>query len=336
MNLSEFIQLMYDYIGNETRKDKFTVYIFSVLEGSPKEGDDPNEVDDNGKFNPVYPMDESAQRKIFNGTRKIGRDVAAKVVRHYNPTDFLDAVYAIDDEGPKEQLVETLDNYGFKTSTNKVDEYCADIFLRLMKNISEGQNEVLSDQIKPRDSKGKPISEVALPTAYIADGKLHVGGDTIDLPEHMKVSDQIGDEEQPYIKALCDAFSDALKTKVTPENINTLPKHYQREFNDQRNYYNSAMWVQHSVRDIYPDGGDDQFQILKEDAYEGIKETYFGTYENGYERLTHVLIKITSTTLDKSVLSHIKNLIGNLEKKGLCHILVNDGTIVSWVDPDAE
>ena len=59
-----------------------------------------------------------------------------------------------------------------------------------------------------------------------------------------------------------------------------------------------------------------------------------GDYENGCERLRQVLIKITSTTLDKSTLSHIKNLIGNLEKKGLCHLLVNDNVIHSWVNID--
>ena len=31
------------------------------------------------------------------------------------------------------------------------------------------------------------------------------------------------------------------------------------------------------------------------------------------------------------ILSQMRNLIGNLEKKGICHILVNDGTIESWV-----
>ena len=87
---------------------------------------------------------------------------------------------------------------------------------------------------------------------------------------------------------------------------------------------------------MYGDG-ENQFQILKEDAYEGIKETYFvENYKNGNERLNAVMIKITSTTLDKSTLAHIKNLIGNKEKKGICHILVNDGVIVSWVDIDAE
>ena len=32
----------------------------------------------------------------------------------------------------------------------------------------------------------------------------------------------------------------------------------------------------------------------------------------------------------------VKNLIGNLEWLGIVHILVNDKTIVSWVDPYEE
>lgn len=48
-------------------------------------------------------------------------------------------------------------------------------------------------------------------------------------------------------------------------------------------------------------------------------------------RLNAVLEKVTSTSLDRSILSQMRNLIGNLEKKGICHILVNDGTIESWV-----
>lgn len=327
--------MMYAFIGNKTGKAIFTVYLFSVLEGAPKDGDDPECIDNSGKFNPIFAMDESAQRKIFNGSLQLGKDTASKIVRHFNDTDFIDAVYELESK-QKELLVGKLKEYGFITNTDKVDDYCADLFLQLMKALSEGTDYVAPDQVKPRDSKGRPISAVALPTAYVADGKLHVGGDTIDLPEHMEISEKIGADEQPYILAICEAFSDALGKNVTPDTIDSLPKRYQRDFKDQRNYYNNAMWLQHSVRDMYPDGGEDQFRILKEDAYEGIKETYYGRYENGYERLTHVLIKITSTTLDKSVLTHIKNLIGNLEKKGLCHILVNDGTIVSWVDPDAE
>ena len=59
--------------------------------------------------------------------------------------------------------------------------------------------------------------------------------------------------------------------------------------------------------------------------------TYRKRYDNGYDRLIAVLEKITNTTVDLSTLNQIRNLIGNMEKKGICHILVNDGTIKSWV-----
>ena len=49
-----------------------------------------------------------------------------------------------------------------------------------------------------------------------------------------------------------------------------------------------------------------------------------------------VLKKISDIQLTKSKLMLIKNLIGNLERLGIVHILVNDETIPSWVDPYEE
>ena len=46
--------------------------------------------------------------------------------------------------------------------------------------------------------------------------------------------------------------------------------------------------------------------------------------------------KISDIQLTKSKLMLIKNLIGNLERLGIVHILVNDETIKSWVAPYEE
>lgn len=64
--------------------------------------------------------------------------------------------------------------------------------------------------------------------------------------------------------------------------------------------------------------------------------TYRKRYDTGYDRLIAVLEKITNTSLDLSTLVQIRNLIGNMEKKGICHILVNEGTIKAWVRNDGE
>ena len=115
--------------------------------------------------------------------------------------------------------------------------------------------------------------------------------------------------------------------------MDTLPKRYRIDFADQRKAYYSADNVHRSAREVF-ENGESMFQDLKDDAYEGIKPTFWKNYEHGYARLIAVLEKITNTTLDKSDLSKVRGLVSNLEKKGVCHILVNDGTIESWVFDD--
>jgi len=119
------------------------------------------------------------------------------------------------------------------------------------------------------------------------------------------------------------------------DGIPKLPKKCQANFYDQRKAYLSAESIQRSISEVYEDG-ENQFDILKSDAFDGIKTTYLDDYDNGYRRLLEVLKKISDVQLTKSKLSLIKNLIGNLERLGIVHILVNDKVIKLWVDLYAE
>mgnify|MGYP000335054483 CR=1 FL=1 len=56
----------------------------------------------------------------------------------------------------------------------------------------------------------------------------------------------------------------------------------------RENAYLSAESIQRSISEVYEDG-ENQFDILKEDALEGIKTTYYDEYDNGYRRLLEVL-----------------------------------------------
>ena len=93
----------------------------------------------------------------------------------------------------------------------------------------------------------------------------------------------------------------------------------------------SAESIQRFISEVYEDG-ENQFDILKEDAFDGIKTTYYDDFDNGYRKLLEVLRKISDIQLTKSKLILIKNLIGNLERLGIVYILVNDEAIKSWVD----
>lgn len=143
--------------------------------------------------------------------------------------------------------------------------------------------------------------------------------------------DSIAEQELEYIHALYEVFAEKLnRENFTKDDMPLLNRGMRENFREQREAYYSAVSVERSVRDMFTDG-ENEFQILKDDAWRGIDTTYWKDHPDGYARLNAVLEKVTSTSLDRSILSQMRNLIGNLEKKGICHILVNDGTIESWV-----
>ena len=63
--------------------------------------------------------------------------------------------------------------------------------------------------------------------------------------------------------------------------------------------------------------------------YESRKHT------TGYERLEAVLIEAKGTPVDQCWLSRDTVWIGNSQKKGVCHILINENVLKGWVRSDA-
>lgn len=57
-----------------------------------------------------------------------------------------------------------------------------------------------------------------------------------------------------------------------------LTRKYQTNFYDQRKAYLSAESIQRSISEVYEDG-ENQFDILKEDVFSGIKTTYYDDYD---------------------------------------------------------
>lgn len=186
----------------------------------------------------------------------------------------------------------------------------------------------------PTDENGVPFVPVTPTRSDIQTRTVFLSNETITLPVELIPKSNISPHELPYINALCEVYAEKIAQAVTPDTIDILSPGLRHNFIEQRKAYYSAESIQRSVREVFSDGKK-QFDALKADAFDGISDTYYDDrHVTGYDRLLSVLDKITNTTLTKSSLMNIAGLIGNLEKKGVCHILVNDNVIKSWVNID--
>ena len=73
--------------------------------------------------------------------------------------------------------------------------------------------------------------------------------------------------------------------------------------------------------------------MLKTEIYDGIIDVHEKDYENGYKRLVSDLAQAVQVNTSKSLLDSKLNCVGNSVRKGVCHMLVNDGKI-RWVETD--
>ena len=103
------------------------------------------------------------------------------------------------------------------------------------------------------------------------------------------------------------------------------PKYY-KNFQRQRTYYYAAESIRQLTVDIFCA---DEFEILKSETLDAIIETYEDDYENGFIRLKEVLKHVSKIQLCQSILTKIPGCLNIFQKKGICHMLVNDKEI-TW------
>lgn len=180
---------------------------------------------------------------------------------------------------------------------------------------------------QPNTFKGNklPLPMVQNLISISADGNLYLNGEKIILPKELVPSNNIENCEQIYIEELLKAYADAEKVEKIEKN--NIPKKYLQHFEDQRRYFYSAEAINRSVRDLKIDN---QFETFLQDTYDSVIDVCYQTHANGYEKLLKVLQQAANRPQGKSILEKAVNWIGVSEKKGACHILVNNKQI-KWV-----
>lgn len=325
MKFCDFVQLMHQNYEVKTNAGEFVaVLIDAILDDAALEKD---------SSNPIYELGKSTKEAYYSGRLPISQKKAAAITPRIDEAKFADFVstYSFD---ALNHMKDKMAEFGFNVDPSEVGQACANILAQIIRRRAEGLSDDVTLLNYQRMEAGKKLKNIAPATIERRGDKLHISGEVITIHQAL-VPDDVGKHELDYIRALYEAYAQKLNRETfTAGDIPSLPKRYAQNYKEQRMAYYSAVSIERSVRDIFDDG-EDEFDRLKGDAWHGINTTYWKDYEDGYTRLNAVLEKITSTTLDSSVLSQMRNLIGNLEKKGICHILVNDGVISSWVNIDA-
>lgn len=231
-----------------------------------------------------------------------------------------------------ENLEKELTELGIDIQGDDVADKCAKLFVSILTETAR-RTKRKGIPANTASSQKQELTGVPIATVYVKDGKISINGQLFSLHEKITPPEDIAQEEIPYIKALFAAYAQATgMASVTKDNLYTLNERYRRNYSDQReNYYNAAR-VERSVREIF-ENGEQEFGKIKEDAYDGVVDVCWNDFDDGFKRLLAVLNQVTQITLTKSFLTQIKDLINNSEKKGICHMLVNDGKI-QWVFDD--
>lgn len=240
-------------------------------------------------------------------------------------------IIASNDVGPS--LQDLLDNPIELPSSliKNWDTYCK---TKITKTADISLDKSFSDYINSFDFaivKTYPMAQVIdeyLDTIY---GNIRFGGRRLNMPSLISPTEVIESDEMPYISALLEAYSDELGIQInTIENLKAYSTYF-NNLNRQRKDYYSAETIRRFVRDTLTDS--QQFNILKEEVFNGIIDTHEQDYDSGYKRLIADLQQAAIINTSKCMLDSKLHCIGVSERKGTCHMLVNDNRL-KWVNKE--
>ncbi|WP_027122324.1 ABC-three component system protein [[Mycoplasma] imitans] len=142
----------------------------------------------------------------------------------------------------------------------------------------------------------------------------------IEIPSEIKI------EEMIYVTAILEAFAeDAGVDLITKDELISKADYgkYKKKFDRYRADYFKAEGIRESLKDASIEKKLGSFTRLEEDTYNAVIDKVEDDYETSYKRMNCVLEHVTTISLN-SLLEHVSGWLGNSEKKGICHILVNE------------
>lgn len=147
----------------------------------------------------------------------------------------------------------------------------------------------------------------------------------------MSAPNEVVESERRYVDALLDVYRE--KTGVFDLKVDNLKAYpdIERHFKRQRDDYYDAEILRRGIRDICNKDGEEYFDLFLDEIFTGVIDTFEGDYISGYARLSAVLTIAAQTSTEQCVISRETLWIGNHEKKGACHFLINEQKLSGWM-----
>ncbi len=315
MQLFEFLKIMYDNFGSRIFKDDYELEKTKYTKAEIiKNIFTKFLIEDDDDFILFRGKNDNFLAKILNGTDNLPTQDAIDIHSRMDLDTFKD--FFIEADLPTDQMDSLINDFKKAGKNLMVDNIEEEIF-----NILKG---ILSDII----NKKKKIS---IRKAEINGNIVTIGNKSFKLNDKLVKPFDDENTNDKYITALIKVYQQDSKISISKvDEITKLPLIYQKHFKIQRESFYNAECVLHQIRDAFYDG-ESEFNLFKDEIYEGIEEHLIQKYKNGFFRVQKVLEIVVIANFSKSYLSKNNNgLIGPKEKKGIVHMLVNDGRI-DWV-----
>lgn len=253
--------------------------------------------------------------RYIKGDRAIPSKDAQFLYDHRDKEKFENWIWdRMDDSDSYDKVVAWLDSHNVVSDDPSVA--CADLFESILLDIINGSP--TSQTAQDSDIDLKLIDDI--------QQKIK----SLPRPTNVSVPKVATQDEQVYIGELIAAYGDA--ENMPSFLIGDLPlfPDYLDDLEERRIDFYAAETIRRGVLELKGNSLIGQFDVLKDETFNGVKDTAKRSHPNGYERMLAVMEQAVTTPVTNYILSASPYWISGKIKKGVCHHLVNDGKL-RWI-----
>lgn len=303
MNFSEYAQGLYPYCSAGTDEASYFIELIgNLIQDAAMDACQ------------ILKRRPDTRYRYIKGSRKIQSKDAKYIYDHRDLNKFSAWISSRMDESDSYDAVTA-----WLTSKGVTSQYTDDACAELLEQIIL---DIVKDTVVPSsldtDNDLKLIEEIKQKVK------------SLPRPVDVPVPKEATSDERIYIEELYQAYGDAENIDTfSADNLPFYPD-YAEDVEERRVDFYAAVTIQRGVLELGDGGLSDQFDILKKETLDGVKDTAKRSQPNGYERMLAVMEQAVMLPVTNYILSESPYWISGKIKKGICHHLVNDKKL-KWV-----